>query len=87
MTFLQLFVNKFPFTSNLSFLAYLGFTTPNFTINSLLLSRRHLIPPALTEGRIRTLPLTLMATAERRFPIRRISAGISTLAGPEAGRR
>jgi hypothetical protein len=30
VTFLQLFVNKFSFTSKLSFLAYLGFTTPNF---------------------------------------------------------
>jgi hypothetical protein len=30
VTFLQLFVNKFSFTSNLSFLAFLGFATPNF---------------------------------------------------------
>ena len=37
------------------------------------------------DGCIRTLPPTLMATAERRFPIRRISAGISPPAGPEAG--
>jgi hypothetical protein len=30
LTFLQLFVNKLSFTSKLSFLAYLGFTTPIF---------------------------------------------------------
>jgi hypothetical protein len=42
-------------------------------------------PAQVRKGRIRTLPPTLMATAERRFPIRRVSTGISTLAGPEAG--
>jgi hypothetical protein len=49
-------------------------------------------------GQGRNRPPTLMATVERRFlprrsfqakagPIRRVSAGISTPAGPEAGRR
>jgi len=65
VTFLQRFVNKFPFTSKLSFLAFLGFTTPIFTIYGLLLpcccgcpkSFRGLRPSSL-------IPLALIASLQ-----------------------